>query len=101
MLYQDSELCAMSLKQPSNISCGWSHSRYFQQVVLRQERERLRIERFERERLSMQASTDGSIEHPQYDRDMNNVGLPSPSQYSPDSLSQQFRYMVLLPQIHI
>ncbi|XP_021920790.1 coiled-coil domain-containing protein 50 isoform X2 [Zootermopsis nevadensis] len=70
-------------------------ARKLQQVVLRQERERLRIERFERERLSMQASTDGSIEHPQYDRDMNNVGLPSPSQYSPDSLSQQFRLCTL------
>ena len=35
--------------------------------------------------------------HPQYDRDMNNVGLPSPSQYSPEVLSQQFRYVVSVP----
>lgn len=28
---------------------------------------------------------------------MNNVGLPSPSQYSPEALSQQFRYVVSIP----
>jgi hypothetical protein len=59
---------------------------------LRQERERLRIERREKEHLAMLASADDSTDHPQYDRDMNNVGLPSPSQYSPEALSQQFRY---------
>ncbi|PNF40885.1 hypothetical protein B7P43_G15382 [Cryptotermes secundus] len=60
-----------------------------------QERERLRTERRERERLEMQASAESSIDHPQYDRDMNNVGLPSPSQYSPEALSQQFRLCTL------
>jgi hypothetical protein len=90
MLYPDAEIY---------VSCRWSYSRYFKQVILRQERERLRIERRERERLSVQTSDNGSIDHPQYDRDMNNVGLPSPSQYSPDALSQQFRYVVLLTGI--
>jgi hypothetical protein len=60
---------------------------------IQQERERLRIERREREHLEMQASADSSIDRPQYDRDMNNVGLPSPSQYSAEALSQQFRYV--------
>ena len=41
--------------------------------------------------------TNDDIAHPQYDRDMNNVGLPSPSQYSPEALSQQFRYVVSIP----
>jgi len=59
-----------------------------------QERERLRIERWERERLERQMCTDDDA-HPQYDRDMNNVGLPSPSQYSPEVLSQQFRLCTL------
>lgn len=63
---------------------------------IQQERERLRIERQERERLEMQATADGTIDHPQYDLDMNNVGLPSPSQYSPEALSQQFRFVGLL-----
>lgn len=41
--------------------------------------------------------TNDDDAHPQYDRDMNNVGLPSPSQYSPEALSQQFRYVVSIP----
>lgn len=62
-----------------------------------QEHERLRIEKRERERLEMemQASDNDSIDPPQYDPDMNNVGLPSPSQYSPEALSQQFRLCTL------
>jgi len=65
---------------------------------LKQERERLCIERQKRELLEMQASASSSIDSPQYDRDMNNVGLPSPSQYSPEALSQQFRYVGSLLQ---
>lgn len=60
-----------------------------------QERERLRIERWERERLERQACPNSDIVHQQYDRDMNNVGLPCPSQYSPEALSQQFRLCTL------
>ncbi|XP_069671332.1 coiled-coil domain-containing protein 50 isoform X2 [Periplaneta americana] len=62
-----------------------------------QERERLRIEKRERERLEMemQESDNDINDPPQYDRDMNNVGLPSPSQYSPEALSQQFRLCTL------
>jgi len=60
-----------------------------------QERERLRIDKWERERLERQVCADDGIVHPQYDRDMNNVGLPSPSQYSPEALSQQFRLCTL------
>ncbi|GFG30817.1 hypothetical protein Cfor_10879 [Coptotermes formosanus] len=60
-----------------------------------EERERLRIERREREHLERQACVNSGIVHPQYDRDMNNVGLPCPSQYSPEALSQQFRLCTL------
>lgn len=60
-----------------------------------QEHERLRIEKWEREHLERQMCTDDDVAHPQYDRDMNNVGLPSPSQYSPEALSQQFRLCTL------
>ena len=63
----------------------------------KQERERQRIERWEREHLERQMCTNDDVAHPQYDRDMNNVGLPSPSQYSPEALSQQFRYVVSIP----
>ncbi|PSN36891.1 hypothetical protein C0J52_11433 [Blattella germanica] len=58
-----------------------------------QERERLRIEKRERERVEMEIQN--SSENIHYDRDMNNVGLPSPSQFSPEALSQQFRLCTL------
>jgi hypothetical protein len=49
----------------------------------------------------MQASAYVSTDQPQYVQDMNNVGLPSSSQYSSDALSQQFRYVVLFIAINI
>jgi hypothetical protein len=71
---------------------------------LRQEYERkreLHTERLERKHLPVQASAYLNIDQPQYVQDMNNVGLPSSSQYSSDALSQQFRYVVLFIAINI
>ncbi|KAJ9594192.1 hypothetical protein L9F63_014352, partial [Diploptera punctata] len=45
----------------------------------------------EKQRLEKRAETQNL----QYDHDMNNVGLPSPSQFTPEALSQQFRLCTL------